>query len=56
MRLNDAKFCVDCEEIFVGKDCPRCGRDISSVYLSDWLMSIYNPQSPFHIPQSEAAA
>lgn len=59
MRLNDAKFCVDCEEIFVGKPCPRCGRDISSMRLSVWLTSLQCPKGMQYLGQkvrAEAAA
>ena len=43
MELNDARFCVDCEKIFEGTVCPECGRSVSSVWLSDWLMSLKSP-------------
>jgi len=37
MNLKVARFCVDCEEIFVGRGvCPACGNS-HSVPLSLWL-------------------
>ena len=40
MRLNDARFCCECEEVFEGIVCPKCGQSMCSVHLSDWLMSL----------------
>jgi len=39
MNLKDAKICLDCEEIFVGKACPKCGGG-SWQWLQAWLMPI----------------
>jgi len=38
MRLTSAKFCIDCEEIFEGPECPVCGA-LHSVFLSNWIKS-----------------
>jgi len=38
MQLIDAKFCIDCEEIFIGKTCPACGR-MHTIFLSEWVKS-----------------
>jgi len=39
MRLTDAKFCVDCEEVYEGAKevCPLCACS-RSVWLYRWLM------------------
>lgn len=38
MQLIAAKFCVDCEEIFVGEECPKCGQS-HSIFLTQWIVS-----------------
>ena len=38
MQLTAAKFCVDCEEIYVGGRCPVCGRS-HSIFLANWIKS-----------------
>jgi len=39
MKLKEAKFCLECEEIFPGpgEECPKCGRS-TSVWISRWLL------------------
>lgn len=37
MKLNKARFCVGCEELFEGVACPKCGRDDSVVWISEWM-------------------
>ena len=57
MKLNDAKFCVDCEEVFEGSDaCPKCGQSACSVCLSDWLMSLKSPSGMIYMAQRVEAA
>ena len=55
MRLNDAKFCCDCEEVFEGTDCPKCGRSVSCVCLSDWLVSLQTPKAMEYLAQKVGA-
>ena len=51
MKLTDAKFCVDCEEIFEGANCPRCGKSVSSVSLNHWLRSLQCPSGMAYLAQ-----
>lgn len=51
MKLNDARFCVDCEELFEGTACPKCGRSESYVCLSDWLKSLNSPEGMVYLVQ-----
>ena len=51
MKLTDAKFCCDCEQVFDGSDCPECGRSACSVCLSDWLMSLHSPAGMVYLAQ-----
>jgi hypothetical protein len=37
MKLGEAKLCLDCDEIYTGEQCPRCGK----TYY--WWMSKYVP-------------
>jgi len=39
MQLIDAKFCIDCEEIYVEGKCPRCGQE-HSIFLTSWIVSL----------------
>jgi len=51
MRLTSAKFCCECEEVFEGTVCPKCGRSLCSVRLSDWVIALH-----VHRPMSNAEA
>ncbi len=47
MQLTEAKFCVDCEEIFIGNRCPVCGAEDVSVYVQTWIPSIAGRRESF---------
>lgn len=34
MRLNDAKLCLDCDEIFEGDACPKCGQNLAWLWVT----------------------
>ena len=40
MELKTAKFCIDCEAIFEGKDCPRCGDRSTWRWLREWVIPL----------------
>lgn len=40
MELKKAKFCIDCEEIFEGEDCPRCGKRSVWRWLREWIVPL----------------
>ena len=40
MELNKAKFCIDCEEIFEGENCPRCGDRSVWRWLREWVVPL----------------
>jgi len=37
MDLKCAKMCMDCEVIFDGRWCPKCGRDTAWEWLRRWV-------------------
>lgn len=38
MKLKEAKICIDCDEVFEGRNaCPKCGRE-QVVFLNAWLL------------------
>ncbi|MBN1104727.1 MAG: hypothetical protein JXL84_15015 [Deltaproteobacteria bacterium] len=37
MDLREAKLCLDCEELYIGKRCPRCGSEVC------WWLSKFVP-------------
>jgi hypothetical protein len=39
MKLTEAKFCIDCEEIFKGAKCPACGGS-HTIFLAKWITSL----------------
>ena len=45
MKLKNAKFCFNCDEIFDTATCPACGRDDNWVWLSNWIAVIYHNQN-----------
>jgi len=40
MELKTAKFCIDCEEIFEGENCPRCGERSEWRWLKEWVIPL----------------
>jgi len=42
MKLYEARVCVNCEEIYTGQACPRCGED--GWMLSRWLQPMISPR------------
>ena len=38
MRLDDARLCLDCEEIHEDQECPSCGSE-ASAFLTRWIQS-----------------
>ena len=37
MKLKEARICIDCDEVFEGWACPKCGSE-QVVYLNAWLL------------------
>ena len=60
MRLDDARLCLDCEEIHQEQECPACGSE-AFAFLTRWIQSTApRPKKPLapdatH-PQSAQAA
>ena len=44
MRLDDARLCLDCEEIHEEQECPACGSE-AFAFLTRWIQST-NPERP----------
>lgn len=38
MRLDDARLCLDCEEIHQEQECPACGSE-AFAFLTRWIQS-----------------
>ena len=38
MRLDEARLCLDCEEIHTGQECPACGSEAFG-FLTRWIKS-----------------
>jgi hypothetical protein len=38
MRLDDARLCLDCEEIHQDQECPGCGSE-AFAFLTRWIQS-----------------
>lgn len=38
MRLDDARLCLDCEEIHEQQECPSCGSE-AFAFLKRWIQS-----------------
>jgi len=41
MRLDDARLCLDCEELHEERDCPACGSE-ASAFLKRWIKTTGN--------------
>jgi len=41
MKLQNAKLCLNCEEIYVGPVCPKCATP-HYVYVTNWIQSLEN--------------
>ena len=41
MKLQDAKPCLNCEEIYVGPVCPKCATP-HCVFVTNWIQSLEN--------------
>ena len=60
MRLDDARLCLDCEEIHQEQECPACGSE-AFAFLTRWIQSTTpkpkKPQAPAATnPRSAQAA
>jgi hypothetical protein len=40
MRLDDARLCLDCEEIHEEQECPACGSEAYG-FLTRWIKKAY---------------
>lgn len=40
IELQRAKLCLECEGIFEGEACPRCGQAAAWQWLSIWARSL----------------
>ena len=38
MKLADAKLCTECDELYEGQNCPKCGNQ--GWWLSAWIKPI----------------
>ena len=52
MRLDDARLCLDCEEIHDEQECPACGSE-ASAFLKRWIKTT---RSAPRVRESVAAA
>lgn len=50
MRLEDARLCLDCEEIHEEQVCPACGSEAFG-FLTRWIQSTAPPSSRPAAPQ-----
>ena len=44
MRLDDARLCLDCEEIHEEQECPACGSEAFG-FLTRWIHSTSTPSA-----------
>jgi hypothetical protein len=52
MRLDDARLCLDCEEIHQEQECPACGSEAFG-FLTRWIQSTSpKPKSKPPLPPS----
>jgi hypothetical protein len=49
MRLDDARLCLDCEEIHEEQECPACGSE-AFAFLTRWIQSTAAPARPARRP------
>ena len=54
MRLDDARLCLDCEEIHEEQECPACGSE-AFAFLTRWIQST-SAERPKPRPNSESAS
>jgi hypothetical protein len=54
MRLNDAKICCKCDEIFSSEKCPRCKAN-DSIYICRWLPSVRVSKPGKYVPPTKEA-
>ncbi|MBK5298888.1 MAG: hypothetical protein JJE40_17170 [Vicinamibacteria bacterium] len=45
MRLDDARLCLDCEEIHEEQECPACGSEVFA-FLTRWIQSTSKAKAP----------
>jgi hypothetical protein len=45
MRLDDARLCLDCEEIHDERECPACGSE-AFAFLKRWIKSTAEADRP----------
>jgi hypothetical protein len=57
MRLDDARLCLDCEEIHQEQECPGCGSE-AFAFLTRWIQSTRpaRPTRPSSTPKAPDAA
>lgn len=53
MRLDDARLCLDCEEIHEEQECPACGSEVFA-FLTRWIQSTA-PAKPKRKPATGTA-
>jgi hypothetical protein len=52
MRLDDARLCLDCEEIHEEQHCPACGSEAFG-FLTRWIQSTSPSRASMgHVPAS----
>jgi hypothetical protein len=44
MRLDDARLCLDCEEIHADQECPSCGSE-AFAFLTRWVKPTSPPEA-----------
>jgi hypothetical protein len=49
MRLDDARLCLDCEEIHEEQECPSCGSEAFG-FLTRWIKSTRDTTSAKPVP------
>jgi hypothetical protein len=55
MRLDDARLCLDCEEIHQEQECPGCGSE-AFAFLTRWIQSTRpRPSRPAGAPKAPEA-
>lgn len=47
MKLTEARFCMDCEEVFKSVKCPFCGQE--GVWLCQWVRPLQSQARPIII-------
>jgi hypothetical protein len=51
MRLDDARLCLDCEEIHEEQECPSCGSE-AFAFLTRWIQSTAPKETLLQSPKT----